>query len=201
MTEVTGTLAPSNSSRMPLVAALEVLLGLRTRQVVVTTMGATREWSKLSHHALDFHYLPSAMGHAPLLGLGLALAQPDREVIAFNGDGGMLMGLGGLVTIAAARPTNFTLIVLENGIYEVTGGQTTAGSGVVDFAAMGRAAGLVSVRDFDQLDAWRAAAAECLAMPGPRMIVLHVEPVGGDYQLPTLEPAAGRLQRFCAALA
>ncbi|HWC90884.1 MAG TPA: thiamine pyrophosphate-dependent enzyme, partial [Pirellulales bacterium] len=149
---------------------------------------------------LDFHYLPSAMGHAPLLGLGLALAQPAREVIAFNGDGGMLMGLGGLVTIAAARPANYTLIVLENGIYEVTGGQSTAGSGTVDFAAMGRAAGLTSVREFDELDAWRLAAPQCLTMPSPRLIVLHVEPVGSDYQLPTLAPAAGRLEQFRAAL-
>jgi thiamine pyrophosphate-dependent acetolactate synthase large subunit-like protein len=190
-----------SEKRMPLIAALEVLLALRRGRIVVTTMGATREWARLSHDPLDFHYLPSAMGHAPLLGLGLALAQPAREVIAFNGDGGMLMGLGGLVTIAAARPANYTLIVLENGIYEVTGGQTTAGSGTVDFAAMGLAAGLTSVREFDDLDTWRLAAAECLAMPSPRMIVLHVEPVGSNYQLPTLEPAAGRLERFCAALA
>jgi thiamine pyrophosphate-dependent acetolactate synthase large subunit-like protein len=186
---------------MPLAGALEALVRLRQEQIVVTTMGATREWNKISQHPLDFHYLPSAMGHAPLLGLGLALAQPAREVIAFNGDGGMLMGLGALVTIAAARPANLTLIVLENGIYEVTGGQSTAGSGQVDFAAVGRAAGLTSVRDFDRLDDWRSAAADCLAMSGPRLIVLHVEPVGGDYQLPTLEPAAGRLQRFRGALA
>lgn len=186
---------------MPLVGALEVLRALRGQQIVVTTMGATREWCKFPQHPLDFHYLPSAMGHAPLLGLGLALARPEREVIAFNGDGCMLMGLGGLVTIAAARPANFTLIVLENGVYEVTGGQTTAGSGMVDFAALGRAAGLVSVRDFERLDAWQAAAAECFATPGPRMIVLHVQPVGDDYQLPTLEPAAERLKQFRAALA
>jgi len=186
---------------MALVPALEVLVALRRGQIVVTTMGATREWARLSHDPLDFHYLPSAMGHAPLLGLGLALALPEREVIAFNGDGGMLMGLGGLVTIAAARPANYTLVVLENGIYEVTGGQTTAGSGTVDFAAIGRAAGLTSVREFERLDDWRHAAPECLALPSPRMIVLHVEPVGSDYQLPTLEPAAGRLERFRAALA
>ena len=87
---------------MPLVAALEVLAGLRRDEVVITTMGAAREWPRLSHHPLDFHYIPSAMGEAPALGLGLALAQPSREVIVLNGDGCMLMNLGALVTIVAS---------------------------------------------------------------------------------------------------
>ena len=52
--------------QMPLLAALEVLAKLRTDQIVVTTMGSAREWPKLSQHPLDFHYLPSAMGHAPM---------------------------------------------------------------------------------------------------------------------------------------
>jgi thiamine pyrophosphate-dependent acetolactate synthase large subunit-like protein len=187
-------------ARMPLVPALEVLHRLRGERIVVTTMGATREWSRLSPHALDFHYLPSAMGHAPMLGLGLALAQPDREVIAFNGDGGMLMSLGCLVTIATATPANYTLVVLENGIYEVTGGQATAGAGRIDFAGLARAAGIASVAEFDQLERWQAQAAAVLAMPGPRAVVLHVAPVGEQFQLPTLEPIAGRIARFRTAL-
>ncbi|HEV3340751.1 MAG TPA: thiamine pyrophosphate-dependent enzyme, partial [Pirellulales bacterium] len=112
--------------QMPLLPALEVVASLRREEIVVATMGSAREWPKLSAHALDFHYLPSAMGQAPLLGLGLALAQPSREVIVFNGDGCTLMNLGCLVTIAAGGATNLSLIVLENGIYEVTGGQPTA---------------------------------------------------------------------------
>ena len=55
---------------MPLIPAMEVLRDLRKDQIVVTTMGAAREWPKLSTHPLDFHYIPSAMGHAPMLGLG-----------------------------------------------------------------------------------------------------------------------------------
>ncbi len=124
---------------MPLVPALEVVRDLRREQIVVTTMGSAREWPKLSRHGLDFHYVPSAMGQAPLLALGLALAQPGREVICFNGDGCMLMNLGALVTIAASKARNLSLIVLENGVYEVTGGQQTAASTTrVDFAALAR---------------------------------------------------------------
>src|SRR5436190_7359321 len=105
-----------STKRMPLLAALEVLRNVRREEIVVTTMGSAREWPKLSQHPLDFHYLPSAMGHAPMLGLGIALAQPTREVIAFNGDGGMLMSLGCLVTIVASGVKNFTLILLDNGL-------------------------------------------------------------------------------------
>src|SRR5580704_11862629 len=120
--------------RMPLVPALEVVRDRRRDQIVVTTMGSAREWPRLSQHPLDFHYIPSAMGHAPMLALGLALAQPARETIVLNGDGCTLMSLGCLVTIVASGAKNLTLILLENGVYEVTGGQGTAAAQAhVDF--------------------------------------------------------------------
>jgi thiamine pyrophosphate-dependent acetolactate synthase large subunit-like protein len=189
-----------STKRMPLLAALEVLAAVRTDEVVVATMGAAREWPKLSQHELDLQYLPSAMGQAPGLGLGIALAQPGREVIMLNGDGGMLMNLGSLVTLAASGAKNLTLIVLENGLYEVTGGQATAGAGGVDFAAMARAAGFASAWSFDDLDEWRANVRRCLAALGPRFISLRVEPVGAAYALPAATPVAERMQRLRAVL-
>ncbi|MEX2114699.1 MAG: thiamine pyrophosphate-dependent enzyme [Pirellulales bacterium] len=191
--------------RMPLVAALEVLLPLRGERVIVTTMGAAREWPKLSQHSLDLHYIPSAMGGAPALGLGLALAQPGRDVLVLNGDGAMLMNLGSLVTIVASGATNLTLMVFDNGVYEVTGGQQTAAATAerrasVDFAGMARAAGFTSVRAFDDLAAWRRDAALALQLPGPRFLVLSVQRVA-DYQLESAGPLGARLARFQAALA
>jgi len=186
---------------MPLVPALQVLAHWRTDEIVVTTMGSAREWPKLSSHALDFQYIPSAMGHAPALALGLALARPDRQILAFNGDGCMLMSLGSLVTIAAGGATNLSLVVLNNGIYEVTGGQATAAAGVpTDFAALARAAGFGSVAAFDDLGEWQHGAATALALPGPRFVSLAVEPVGAEYQLPTPPPMAERIARFREAL-
>lgn len=186
---------------MPLVPALEVLSKLRRQEIVVTTMGAAREWPKLSSHALDFQYLPSAMGHAPMLGLGLALAQPRREVIVLNGDGCMMMSLGCLATIAASGAGNYTLIVLENGLYEVTGGQTTAGAAArVDFIGFATAAGIANARRFDNLAAWQAGAQAALDGPGPRFIALAVEPVA-DYALPTPTSIVARIAAFRAALA
>jgi sulfopyruvate decarboxylase subunit beta len=187
---------------MPLLPALQVLAERRTNEIVVTTMGSAREWPKLSQHPLDFQYIPSAMGHAPMLGLGLALANPKREVLVFNGDGCMLMSLGCLVTIVASRATNLTLVVLDNRIYEVTGGQATAAAGVpTNFADLARAAGLRSVCAFDDLAQWQRDAAATLAMPGPRFVSLTVEPVGDEYHLPTPIPMAEQVARFCEALA
>jgi sulfopyruvate decarboxylase subunit beta len=185
---------------MPLVRALEVVRDLRRHEIVVTTMGAAREWPRLAQHPLDFHYIPSAMGHAPMLALGLALAQPAREVIAFNGDGCMLMSLGCLVTIVASGARNLTLIVLENGVYEVTGGQRTAAAqSHVDFAAAARAAGFASIARFSDLDAWRAGASQALALPGPRFILLQVARVV-DYELSSPGPLKERIARFRTAL-
>lgn len=187
---------------MPLASALKALADWRTDQIVVTTMGAAREWPKLSQHVGDFHYLPSAMGHAPMLGLGLALAQPRREVIVLNGDGCTLMSLGCLVTIATSGAGNLTLVVLENGIYEVTGGQATAAaqSTPVDFAEIARAAGFASVATFETLELWQHEMAATFDLPGPRFVVLRVAPVGQEYHLPTLSPVTERLRAFREAL-
>ena len=67
--------------------ALEVVLPHRGDRIVVSTMSSAGIWPLLSESPLDFAYIPSAMGHAPSLGLGLALAQPERGVIVLNGDG------------------------------------------------------------------------------------------------------------------
>jgi thiamine pyrophosphate-dependent acetolactate synthase large subunit-like protein len=187
---------------MPLIAALDVLRELRTDEIVVTTMGTAREWPRMSSHPLDFHFVPSAMGQAPTLALGLALAQPRRQVIAFNGDGCMLMNLGCLATIAASGAKNLSLIIFDNGIYEVTGGQQTAAAAArVDYAAVGRASGIASVASFDELAAWQRDARQVLAMPGPRLVVLKVQPVGDNYHLESPGPMPARLASFRAALA
>lgn len=191
----------NQAAAMSLVGALEVLRDVRDEAVVVTTMGSAREWPKLSSHPLDLNYIPSAMGHAPVLALGLALAQPARQVIVLNGDGCQLMSLGSLITIVASGAKNLALIVVDNSIYEVTGGQrTAAGSAGVDYPALARAAGFESVASFDELADWRQAAGEALSAPGPRFIHWRVAPVGPDYHLESPGPIAERLARLRTAL-
>jgi thiamine pyrophosphate-dependent acetolactate synthase large subunit-like protein len=154
--------------------ALEVLAKHRGDRIVITTMGSVGIWPQLSDTPLDFAYMPSAMGHGPDLGLGLALAQPGRGVVVVNGDGCTLMNLGCLVTLAN-QPANLVLVIMDNGIYEVTGGQTTAGTGHTDFAALARAAGTRRVYTFETVADWQVGAAEALSGPGPVVICLKVE--------------------------
>ena len=147
-------------------ACLEKLAARRTDEIVVTTMSATVPWSRLSDGPLDFASVDSGMGHSADLGHGLALARPDRRVIVLNGDGSTLMCLGTLVTMAATPAPNLTLVIMENGTYEVTGNQPVPGAGTVDYAAMARAAGL--------------GRAHIVESPGAfdRMLPLHFEGEG-----------------------
>ena len=176
-------------------AALEVLAAHRGEHVVVTTMSAVGIWPQLSDTALDFAYIPSSMSQGPVLGLGLALAQSQRGVVVVNGDGCQLMSLGSLVTMAN-HPANLYLLILDNQLYEVTGGQPTAGTGHVDFAAMARAAGIRRVYAFDAIEAWRLQAAVVLSGPGPVVAWLRVEGKHGQTTPKPPRPMAEQILRL-----
>lgn len=189
------------STRMPARDALSAIHASRgARDVVVSTMTPARDWMTFPQHPLDVVMVPSAMGHATSIGLGLALAQPTRRVIVCNGDGSMLMNLGLLVSIVDAKVENLTIVVFENGVYEVTGSEPTPGAGSVDFAAMARAAGFRSTFEFSNLDAWRAAAAGALAASGPTLVVLRVETQPGTPAPKSPGPASERGRKLMAAL-
>jgi thiamine pyrophosphate-dependent acetolactate synthase large subunit-like protein len=180
-------------------AALEVLAAHRGDKVVVTTMSAVAVWPQLSDTPLDFAYIPSSMSQGPALGLGLALAQPRRGVVVVNGDGCTLMSLGSLVTIAN-HPADLFLVIFDNALYEVTGGQPTAGAGRVDFAAMARAAGIRRVYAFDAIEEWRAKATEALSGPGPVVVWLRVEGKCGQGTPKPPRPMAEQIERLQHAL-
>ena len=97
-------------------------------------------------------YMWGAMGGTAMIGLGLALAQPQKRVAVITGDGEMLMGLGALATIGVKRPGNLAVIVFDNGVYGETGGQPSHTSGGVDLTAVARAAGVVTCDVADQAD-------------------------------------------------
>lgn len=180
--------------------ALEVLAQHRVDRIVIATMASIGIWPQLSNGPLDFAYMPSAMGQAPALGLGLALAHPGRGVIVLNGDGSMLMNLGSLVTLAN-HPSQIYLVIIDNAIYEVTGGQPTAGSGHTDFAGLARAAGIGRVYAFDAVESWQARAQEALSGPGPVVICLKVDGLKGQKTPPPPRPMAEQITRLKQALA
>lgn len=92
-------------------------------------------------------YLWGAMGGAAMIGLGLALAQPQRRVAVITGDGEMLMGLGSLATIGAKRPPNLAVIVFDNQAYGETGGQPSHTGAGADLVAVARACGIATSLD------------------------------------------------------
>ena len=179
--------------------ALEVVVPHRGRRIVVTTMSAAGLWPVLSDTPTDFTYIPSAMGHGPSLALGLALAQPERGVIVLNGDGCTLMSLGNLVTLAQ-NPANIWVVILDNGIYEVTGGQPHAGGSHVDYAGIARAAGIARTYTCATLDDWQSTAVEALSGPGPVVIHLKVEARFGQKTPKAPRPMAEQIQRLREAL-
>ena len=190
----------SDTPAMFLAEALEVIHRNRREAVVITTMGAAREWQQLEPHPKDFVYMPSSMGQGPPLGLGIAIAQPEQRVIVVNGDGCLLMNLGCLVTITAQAPKNFTLIIIDNGVYEVTGGQTTIANASrranglsIDFQAMARALGFEHVYEFDDIESWRYEH-EVMHDEGPICIVLKTTVKTEDAGARSPGPAPGRAE-------
>ncbi|HEV2181959.1 MAG TPA: thiamine pyrophosphate-dependent enzyme [Gemmatimonadaceae bacterium] len=195
------TTQPMQRTRMSARDALAQVHAARgSRDIVITTMTPARDWMLLPQHPLDMVLVPSAMGSAPSMGLGLALAQRDRRVIVCNGDGSMLMNLGSLVSIVSAGVTNLVLLVFVNGTYEVTGSQPVPGAGAVDYAALARAAGFDSAHAYTSIDAWRADVRRVIEAPGPTFVSLAVEPVHGQPGPKSPGPARERAQRFMEAV-
>ncbi len=176
MTQTTGD--QQYQERMPVAEALRVLADLRRdSDVLVTNQASARLWPTISDHPLDLNYNPSTMGGAIPLALGLALAKPQREIIVVSGEGSLLMSLGSLVTVVGSGASNITIVVLDNGMYEVTGGQATPATNIpVDFAALARATGFPTAVHYSNLNRWRDQAPAAFSNSGPRLMWLHVGP-------------------------
>ena len=175
--------------------ALKILALNRGSHVVISTMSAAGLWPGISDTPLDFVYLPSTMGQGPSFGLGIALACPDRGVVVVNGDGCMLMNLGCLVTVAG-HPANLFIVVMDNGVYGLTGGQKTAGSGNVDYANIARAAGISRAYSFESEEKWERGATEALSGNGPVFIHLKTSPINGKNEQVKPRPMADQLNRL-----
>jgi thiamine pyrophosphate-dependent acetolactate synthase large subunit-like protein len=181
--------------------ALEVLAShRRPEQVVIATMGSVAIWPKLSDNPLDFHYLPSSMGQGVPLGLGLCLAKPGHSAIVLVGDGGLLMNLGCLVTVAQFTVPLHILLV-NNALYEVTGGQPVPNASRTDFAAIARGAGIGSIYSCRERSEWEAIAADAVNGSGPTFVELKVVGERGKTTPSAPRPMAEQIERLQTALA
>ncbi len=151
---------------------LRAIAEYRGEAIVVPTMTTVPAWRQIAPGDASVACV-GFMGGASSLGLGLALARPERRVIVFDGDGSLLMQLGSLATVAGAGPRNFTHLLFKNGVYHTSGSQGIPSGQRIDFAGMARSAGYRSTYVFDDLEEFRIQLPELLAEDGPVLVELH----------------------------
>ncbi|MBE1285223.1 MAG: thiamine pyrophosphate-binding protein [Rhodobacteraceae bacterium] len=164
--------------------ALQALIPhVRDEDIVVAVYQSNFDWMALNPRPLNYVAV-GAMGQASSHGLGLALANPDRRVFVFDGDGSLLMNLGSLVTVAGAGVTNFYHFLFANRVYEVNGSHPLPGADAVDFTGFARSAGYAESRSFDELEAFQHGLPDILSAPGPQFSCLEIiagNPYPRDY--------------------
>jgi thiamine pyrophosphate-dependent acetolactate synthase large subunit-like protein len=181
--------ASSSRPRLDRRALCHAILADRGDLVVVAGLGAPAwDITAVGDSALNLP-LWGGMGGAAMIGLGLAIAQPNRPVLVVTGDGEMLMGLGSLATIAVRRPPNLSIVVQDNEHYGETGMQETHTAHGVDLVAVARGAGFprtLLVSDESEVPALRAAIH---AGAGPLFAVAKVDQAPLPLVLPPREGA------------
>lgn len=120
-------------------------------------------------------YMLGSMGLACPIALGVALAQPQRRVVALEGDGSLLMQLGALATIATLKPKNLTLIVMDNAAYQITGGQPTATATGADLVTIARGAGIAQSAWAADEEMFDELATQALTKDGPWLIAARID--------------------------
>jgi sulfopyruvate decarboxylase subunit beta len=145
---------------------------------VVTIMGAVAAELQQIGHRPNFFYLQHAMGLASSVGLGIALSRPELQVVVFDGDGSVLMNLGGLTTLARYRPRNLLHVIFDNeSLLSVGGFPTATGSGT-DLAAVAAAAGVPRTATVRSVDSFVNEFDAARASGDLATIVAKVEAVG-----------------------
>jgi len=148
---------------------------LKNEEAVIGGIGNTNFDLWAAGHRPQNFYMLGSMGLAFPIALGVALAQPERRVIALEGDGSLLMQLGALTTIATLAPKNLTMVVMDNGIYQITGAQPTPAASVADIVAIAVASGLsnsswaADEEDFERL------IDTSLSATGPTLIGVRID--------------------------
>jgi thiamine pyrophosphate-dependent acetolactate synthase large subunit-like protein len=191
----------TRSERFPLRRreVAKALLVDRGDMLVVAGLGSTAwDITAAGDHPLNVP-LWGAMGGAAAIGLGLALAQPERRVLVITGDGDMLMGLGSLATIAVQRPSNLAIVVFDNERYGETGMQPTHTAHGVDLAAMAQAAGFSVTGTVQDEAALETALPTIRAEPGPVFYAIKVRAESLPFALPPKDGAYLK-DRFRSAL-
>jgi thiamine pyrophosphate-dependent acetolactate synthase large subunit-like protein len=167
--------------------------------LVVSGLGsATYDVAAAGDHPLNF-YLWGAMGGTAMIGLGLALAQPQKRVAVLTGDGDMLMGLGSLATIGVKQPKNLVIVVLDNAHYGETGMQASHTKAGIDLVAVARACRFRDARAMSRIEEAADVRKLIHAGEGPILVSARISEEDVPRVLPMRDGHAIK-QRFIAAL-
>ena len=158
--------------------AIQAIFPELERSVVVTIMGAVAAELQSIGHRPNFFYLQHAMGLASSLGLGIALTRPDYPVVVLDGDGSILMNLGGLTTLARYRPRNLVHVIFDNESLLSVGGFPTATSTGTDLARVAQASGVPRTASVTTVDAFQREFRDAVAARDLTTIVAKVEAAG-----------------------
>jgi sulfopyruvate decarboxylase subunit beta len=151
---------------------LRAIAAARGTAVVVPTMTTAPAWRSIAPNDLSVTCV-GFMGGASSLGLGIALARPERRVLVLDGDGSLLMQLGSLATVAGAAPRNLVHFLFKNGVYHTSGAQGIPGGLSVDFVMMAKGAGYRLATAIDDLDDLERRLPELLRSEGPIFVELR----------------------------
>jgi thiamine pyrophosphate-dependent acetolactate synthase large subunit-like protein len=148
---------------------------LKNEEAVVGGIGNTNFDLWAAGHRPQNFYMLGSMGLAFPIALGVALAQPERRVFALEGDGSLLMQLGSLSTIATLAPQNLTMVVMDNGIYQITGAQPTPAAAVSDIVAIAVASGLANSAWAADEEDFERLIDQSLSSEGPTLIGVRID--------------------------
>jgi thiamine pyrophosphate-dependent acetolactate synthase large subunit-like protein len=166
-------------------AVVAGLLRDRKGMVAVGGLGAsTNDMAAAGDHDRNF-YLWGGMGGAVMMGLGLALAQPDVPVVVITGDGEMLMGMGSLATVGMQKPGNLSIVVLDNERYGETGGQTSHTSAAADLVGVAKACGIPDSQAITTMAEVQALVQKLHELKsGPRFANIKIDGANAERILP-----------------
>lgn len=175
---------------------LSRVLAERGDTLVVAGLGTTNYDLFAVSDMAENVYMWGSMGLTASIGLGLALAQPQRRVLVVTGDGDMMMGIGSLATIAVQAPANLGILVMDNEVFEETGAQAGLTASGVDIAGIAAAAGFAETRMVRDEAEMEALPELLLKRPGPVIAVAKIRLAEDDPVYPSMDgPALARRAR------
>ena len=173
----TASTAPARNTKVMnrLDLTSRLVARLKHGEAVVGGIGNTNFDLWAAGHRPQNFYMLGSMGLGFPIALGVALAQPQRRVFGLEGDGSLLMQLGCLSTIAMLAPKNLTMILMDNGIYQITGAQPTPAAAVADIVAIAIASGLANSAWAADEEDFERLVDQSLVASGPTLIGVRID--------------------------